>query len=375
MIFLLKMFEAKFYTTLPDKSGVYLFYNSTHALLYIGKAINLKKRVSSYFSKKISDEKTQNLVSNIVYIDYRITKSQYEALLLEQNLISTLKPKYNIQLKDDKSYTLIGFTKEIFPSVLVIRQRDKFNGITFGPFISKMMTIKLYEFIQKTFKIRSCKKKLTSKSKPCLNYHIGKCSAPCAGFIEEKMYNIQYKRAISFLRGEYSYLLKEIEEKINFFSSSLEYEKANTLKNQYQLIKEFHNSFSYKWSSEGIYDFIAFYLRNNNGYITLLRIKDGIKTMSLNKKFSYIGLKEDFDSLILQAIISLYSEIEPANIIYLPSSQFSSPLLELLKKDIIIKTYRSKQELAFYRTLLLQLIELYKQSFKIALCSEDKKLK
>ncbi len=369
------MLDAKFYNTLPDKSGVYLFYDKNNEILYIGKAINLKKRVSSYFSKNIIDDKTKVLVSNISYIDYRIAKSQYEALLLEQNLISTLKPKYNIQLKDDKSYTLLGFTKENYPSVFIIRQKDKFDGITFGPFISKMMTNKLYEFIQKTFKIRTCKKKLKNRSKPCLNYHLGKCSAPCAGFIDEDSYNSQFKKALKFLKGEYSYLLKELEDQINMLSSSLEFEKANTLKSQYKLIKEFQSSFSYNWNSEGTYDFIAFYLRNNNGYITLIRSKDGIKTLSINKKFSYLSLNEDLDSLIIQAILSLYSEIEPANTIYLPSNHFNEALLELLKKEISIKTYRSKLELGIYKTLLLQLIELYKQSFKIALYSENKRLK
>lgn len=370
-----KMIDAKFYITLPEKSGVYLFYNIENELLYIGKAKNLKKRVSSYFNKNIYDEKTANLVSQVKLIDYRLTGSEYEALLMEQNLVSTLRPKYNIQLKDDKSYTLLGFTKDKFPSISIIRQKDKFDGITFGPFISKQMTNRLFEFIQNTFKIRNCNKKLNKKSKPCLNYHIGKCSAPCYQLIELPNYISQYKKALSFLKGEYSSLLKEIEKQINSFSDSYEFEKANSLKNQYFLIKEFQTNFSYKWNFEGLYDFIAFYLRNQNGYITLLRVKDGIKTISLNKKFSFFEDKHNYDSIILQAIISLYSEIEPADNIYVPSPIISKTLSEFLKKDIVIKSYKTKTELKIFNTLISQLNELYKQSFKIALFNEEKKLK
>lgn len=371
----IKMIEAKYYNTLPEKTGVYLFYNNKKELLYIGKAKNLKKRVSSYFTKNIYEEKTQILVSLITFIDYRITSSEYESLLLEQNLISTLKPKYNIQLKDDKSYTLIGFTKEKFPSMLILRQKDKIDAVTYGPFISRQMTDKLYDFIQNTFKIRTCQKKLKKKSKPCLNYHIGKCSAPCCGLIDEKKYNIEYKRAISFLKGEYSYLLKEIEQQIYAFSDSLEFEKAESLKNQYLMIKDFHSNFSYKWNFEGTYDFIAFYLRNNNGYITLLKSKDGMKTFSKNMKFSYIEDITDFDSIILQAILSIYNSTETSNIIYVPSPKLIPPLSELLKNNVEIRSYNSKQEQKIYKGLLLQLLELYKQSFKIALFDEQRKLK
>ncbi len=369
------MIEAEFYNTLPEKSGVYLFYDKSQKLLYIGKAKNLKKRVSSYFTKNILDDKTEILVSNIKYIDYRIANSEFEALLLEQNLISELKPKYNIQLKDDKSYTLLAFSKEKFPSLSIIRQRDKFEGITFGPFTSRQMTDRLYEFIQKTFKLRTCKKRLNRKSKPCLNYHIGKCSAPCAALIDESQYISQYKKAISFLKGEYKNLLKEIESEINQSSLALEFEKANFLKNQYIIIKEFQSHYSYRWNFEGTYDFIAFYLRNGNGYITLLRSKDGIKTFSINKRFSYIEEKDNLDSIILQAIISLYREVEPAQNVYLPSPLLIQVLNTLLKKEIEIKVYESKIEKKIYKTLILQLIELYKQSFKIALFNEEKKLK
>ena len=369
------MIEAEFYNTLPEKSGVYLFYDKFQKLLYIGKAKNLKRRVSSYFTKSILDDKTEILVSNIKYIDYRITNSEFEALLIEQNLVSELKPKYNIQLKDDKSYTLLAFTKEKFPSLSIIRQRDKFDGITFGPFTSKQMTDRLYEFIIKTFKIRTCKKRLNHRSKPCLNYHIGKCSAPCAGFIDEYQYNAQYKKAISFLKGEYKNLLKEIEYEINQSSLSLEFEKANFLKNQYMIIKEYQSRYSYNWNFEGTYDFIAFYLRNGNGYITLLRSKDGIKTFSINKKFSYIEDKDNFDSIILQAIISLYKEIEPAQYVFIPTPLLTKILKTLLKNVVELKLYESKVEKKIYKTLILQLIELYKQSFKIALFNEEKKLK
>lgn len=369
------MIEAKFYNTLPEKSGVYLFYDKSKYLLYIGKAKNLKKRVSSYFNKNILNEKTEILVSNISYIDYRLTKSEYEALLLEQNLISELKPKYNIQLKDDKSYTLLGFTKEQFPSLFIIRQKDRFDGITFGPFVSKQMTERLYEFIQRTFKIRTCKKKLKYKSKPCLNYHLGKCSAPCAFLVDENTYILQYKKALSFLKGEYKNLLKEIESQIDTASQSLEFEKANILKTQYNIIKEFQSNYSYKWNFEGEYDFLAFYLRNNYGYITLLRSKDGIKTLSLNKKFTYIEDKDNLDSIILQSFISLYSEVEPASIVFVPAKFLVEPLKLLLKKDLQIKVYESKYERKIYKTLIFQLIEMYKQSFKIALFNEEKKLK
>lgn len=375
------MISKQFYGTLPSQSGVYFFYNEDEKLIYIGKAKNLKRRVSSYFIKTNLSEKTKLLVSETEFVDFRITESENEALLLEQNFINSLKPKYNIQLKDDKSFTLIGFTEEKFPAMIIVRQKDNFKGQIFGPFVSKQMTNRLFEFIEETFKIRSCRKKITRLSRPCLLYHINKCSAPCAGFIDEATYKTFLKKAISFLKGEYSYLLKEIQKNIENFSEILEFEKANQLKQEYNLVKEFSQKFSYSWKNEGCYDFLAFFLRDQSGFITLLRIKDGIKTLSVNKYFNYVEEKDDLNSVIISAIVGIYEDIKPAQNIYIPSDKFSHILKQLISEisdeniDIAISCYKTKQERKIYSMLLYQLAELFKQTFKIALYKEQKNLK
>lgn len=217
--------------TLPLKPGVYLMKNENGKIIYVGKSKALKNRVSSYFiNSKSHNIKTQKMVSHVYDFEYMITDSEVEALILECNLIKKHQPKYNILLKDDKQYPYIKITsKEDYPRIFITRKLVKDGSKYFGPYMSAYNTKETLETIKKLFKIRSCNKVLPrdiGKDRPCLYYHIGQCSAPCAGKISKEEYSEMFNQIASVLNGNYSYLTKALTEKMYKASENLEFEKA-----------------------------------------------------------------------------------------------------------------------------------------------------
>lgn len=334
------MIDAKNYCNLPDKPGVYFFYDRDKNLLYIGKARNLKKRVSSYFSTTKKDYKTSLMINKIFYIDYLITNSEVEAILTEQNLISKNQPPYNIQLKDSKSFSVIVITKEEYPAIKLSKQNNKDSGYVFGPYTSVKTAKTLYEFILKNFKLRVCKRKMDRYSKVCLNYHLNLCLAPCERKVSKSEYKKQVKNAINFLNGKYSILLSSLKKEIENASKKLDFERAKDLRDKYEAIQKFKNSIKIKYNFEEKTDFISFYVRKNNGIITLLKVEERKKVFSLTKKFSFIGsVLENLPSIL----ISFYSQLqEMANftvpdVIYLPLSEiYYEDLILLISKSLSI---------------------------------------
>lgn len=216
---------------LPLAPGVYLMKNEDGKIIYVGKSKALKNRVSSYFvNSKSHNIKTRKMVSNVYDFDYMLTDSEVEALILECNLIKKYQPKYNILLKDDKQYPYIKITsKEEYPRIFITRKLQKDGSKYFGPYMSSSNTKETLETIKKVFKIRSCNRVLPrdiGKDRPCLYYHIGQCSAPCAGKISKKEYSEMFDRIASVLSGNYSVLTDELTEKMYKASENLEFEKA-----------------------------------------------------------------------------------------------------------------------------------------------------
>ena len=181
----------------PNTPGCYLFKDSDENIIYVGKAKNLKKRISSYFQKKDLDPKTGQLVKNISDVDFITTDNEVEALLLENTLIKKHKPKYNIDLKDSKRYAFLKLTDEKFPRLVTARTKDK-DGKLFGPFVSGYERTEVQEALTRIFKIRTCRR---FPKKPCLRYHIGLCKAPCVGFISEEEYASDIQKAELVLKG------------------------------------------------------------------------------------------------------------------------------------------------------------------------------
>lgn len=216
---------------LPGKPGVYLMYDEKDAIIYVGKAISLKNRVRQYFqSSRNKGAKIEQMVTHISRFEYIVTDSELEALVLECNLIKEHRPKYNTMLMDDKTYPFIKVTvNEPFPRVMMARRMKKDKAKYFGPYTSAGAVKDTIELIRKLYHIRSCNRSLPKdigKERPCLNYHIHQCYAPCQGYISGEEYRKSIDEVVRFLNGNYDPILKELEEKMLDASENLEFEKA-----------------------------------------------------------------------------------------------------------------------------------------------------
>mgnify|MGYP002678198956 FL=1 len=216
---------------LPGKPGVYLMHDEKDTIIYVGKAISLKNRVRQYFqSSRNKGAKIEQMVTHISRFEYIVTDSELEALVLECNLIKEHRPKYNTMLMDDKTYPFIKVTvNEPFPRVMMARRMKKDKAKYFGPYTSAGAVKDTIELIRKLYHIRSCNRSLPKdigKERPCLNYHIHQCQAPCQGYVSQEEYRKAIDEVVHFLNGNYDPILKELEEKMMEASDNLEFEKA-----------------------------------------------------------------------------------------------------------------------------------------------------
>ena len=216
---------------LPGKPGVYLMHDEKDDIIYVGKAVSLKNRVRQYFqSSRNKGAKIEQMVTHISRFEYIVTDSELEALVLECNLIKEHRPKYNTMLMDDKTYPFIKVTvDEDYPRVLFAREIKKDKAKYFGPYTSAGAVKDTIDLIRKLYHIRSCNRNLPKdigKERPCLNYHIKQCYAPCQNYISKEEYRKSVQQALRFLGGEYDRILKTLEEKMQQASEELEFEKA-----------------------------------------------------------------------------------------------------------------------------------------------------
>ena len=216
---------------LPDLPGVYIMHDNIDTIIYVGKAVNLKNRVRQYFRESTKHTaKIKQMVSHISYFEYIITDSELEALVLECNLIKEHSPKYNTMLKDDKTYPFIKVTThEAYPRVFVSRDIKHGTGRYFGPYTSSKAVNDTIELLCKLYKIRTCNRRLpkdTGKERPCLNYHIGQCSAPCQGYIDEETYKKAIDEVIEFLNGNYAKILGNLMDSMKECAQNMQYEEA-----------------------------------------------------------------------------------------------------------------------------------------------------
>ena len=215
---------------LPHTPGVYIMHDKSDAIIYVGKAIDLFNRVHSYFRAGYKrSPKIEKMVSLIERFEYIITDSELEALVLENNLIKEHEPKYNTMLKDDKTYPYIKVTLgDVYPRIMLSRTMKKDKSRYFGPFTSNYAVKQTIDLLNKVYKLRTCNKKLTGspEGRPCLNYHIGQCMAPCNGNVSKEVYRENVDKALDFLAGNYSSIVKDLENKMNEASEALEFEAA-----------------------------------------------------------------------------------------------------------------------------------------------------
>ncbi|MTV50322.1 excinuclease ABC subunit UvrC [Heliobacillus mobilis] len=226
---------------LPDRPGVYLMKDETGRVIYVGKAINLKNRVRSYFqSAKNLTAKTQALVARIQDLETIVTDSELEALILECNLIKEHKPRYNIMLRDDKTYPYLKVTlQETYPRLLMTRRLEKDGGKYFGPYTSAGAVRETLNLLRSIFPLRTCSRKdFDQRKRPCLNYHIGRCLAPCFGKVSRDEYMHMLKNIIAFLEGKEDDLLRRLREEMHQAAEDLEFERAAELRNRIQALEQ-----------------------------------------------------------------------------------------------------------------------------------------
>lgn len=232
--------HREFLKALTTRPGVYQMYDANQKLLYVGKARNLKNRVGSYFRATGLTEKTMALVARIKDIQVTVTSTEVDALLLEHNLIKTQKPPYNILLRDDKSYPYIFLSSEDdFPRVSLHRGTKRRKGQYFGPYPSAGAVRESLHFLQKVFKVRQCEDSFFSnRSRPCLQYQIGRCTGPCVELVSEQDYALQVENTALFLRGKSQELMDRLADDMEQAAATLAYEKAAVFRDQLSQLQQ-----------------------------------------------------------------------------------------------------------------------------------------
>ncbi len=276
-----QMFDLKeALKNLPDKPGVYLMKDSNDHIIYVGKAKILKNRVRQYFHQSANhSNKIKRMVSLIDAFEYIVTDSELEALILECNLIKKYWPKYNTMLKDDKTYPYIKVTvDEAYPRIIYTREMKKDKAKYYGPYVNAYAAKEIIDLVRKMYKIRTCHRVLPrdiGKERPCLNYHIKQCDAPCMGYISEDDYRKQINRVIKFLEGDYLPVMNELQEVMLEASERLDYEKAAESRDYIQAIKAIMEKQKIVKSAQNDQDVIAFAQNEQEALVQVYFVRNG----------------------------------------------------------------------------------------------------
>lgn len=350
------MISASDYTNLPELPGVYKYFNTEGELLYVGKAKNLKKRVSSYFSKTHTDRKTSRLVSKISGIEFTLVDNEFDALLLENSLIKQHQPRYNINLKDDKTYPYLLITREPFPRIFPTRRRIAERGNYFGPFASVRMMKALLELFRKVFTFRSCRLALSpenirgGKFKVCLEFHLGNCKGPCVGAQAESEYLIEIEQARQIIRGKTGPAIRYFKEKMLAHAEKLEFEKAQWIKSKLDLIEQWQSNSVVVNPDMADVDVFAIARQEPDVFINYLAVSEGAiartHTFEFKQKLdesdsdllghALILARDLFDSKAKELVCNVPLEIEiPGVQVSVPQRGDKKKLVELALKNVL----------------------------------------
>lgn len=310
--------------TLPKSPGVYQFYDKEEKLLYVGKAINLKNRVSSYFNKTHDNARTRMLVKRIVSVKHIVVETETDALLLENNLIKEYQPKYNVLLKDDKTYPWICIKNERFPRVFHTRKLVKDGSEYFGPYTSMKTVRTLLELIRSLYPLRSCSYQLSRKNvsegkyKVCLEYHLNNCLGACEGLQTEEDYMKSIAAVRNIIRGDFRGMFQEFKAKMKTHAENMEFEAAQQIKEKIDILENYHAKSTVV--NPKIHNVDVFTVKSDEsfGYVNFLQIAFGSvirsHTMEIRKK-----LEESDEELLRLAVIELRQRFDSqSNEIYLP---------------------------------------------------------
>ena len=316
---------------MPSEPGVYQFFNREDKIIYIGKAKNLKKRVSSYFQKNIGSRKTKNLVKNISEIKHIVVSSESDALLLENSLIKKYQPKYNILLRDDKTYPWIVIKKEPFPRVLTTRRVEKDGSEYFGPFTNYKTVRTIMDIFSNLYSLRTChydlkeKNVLEKKYKVCLEYHIGNCLGGCEGHQEEKDYNIYISNIRDFLKGNLSSSINYFKNEMKISSKLLHFEKAQAAKEKIERLENYQSKSTVVSSKLNDIDVFSIISDSSHAYVNHLQVAFGrivrFHNVEIKKK-----LDETDKELLLMTIVNLRDKFNSKNSTVITNIEFDKIL-------------------------------------------------
>ena len=300
---------------IPEKAGVYRYYDKNETLLYVGKAKNLKKRVISYFNKKLEHGKTKVLVSKIHDIQYVVVPTEIDALLLENNLIKKHQPKYNVALKDGKTYPWICIKNERFPRIFQTRNVIKDGSAYYGPYTSVRLVKTLLDFFHQLYPLRNCSLNLTDKNikakkfKVCLEYHIGNCLGPCEGKQTTEEYQLGIEHIQQIIKGDIKSVTQHLKTAMLHFSEKMEFEKAQSVKDKIDLLNNYQAKSTIVNPKINDVDVFTILSDEDTAFVNYLKINSGAiiqaHTLELNKK-----LNETEEELLQLAIIELRQRFE-----------------------------------------------------------------
>jgi excinuclease ABC subunit C len=342
-------------STIPAQPGIYKYYGAASELLYVGKAKHLRKRVGSYFSKTFTSYKTHELVNRIHHIEFTIVNSEQDAFLLENTLIKEFQPKFNINLKDDKSYPFIVIKKEPFPRVFFTRRKINDGSKYFGPYTSVVKVKELLDFIKQNILLRTCKLNLTEnninkgKFKVCLEYHLGNCKGPCEGLQTADDYNEELNQLANLLKGNLSSVIQHFKKEMKVHAEKMEFEKALIYQKKIEHLLSYQSKSAVVNTKMGTVDVFSIMEDGNIAYINYLAVSNGAivqtKTIILEKKleetaaevlaFGIAQLRTTFASEAKEIIVPFEIEYpEPGTEITVPKGGDRKKLLELSEKNV-----------------------------------------
>ena len=303
---------------MPSEPGVYQFFNKEDKIIYIGKAKNLKKRVASYFQKNIGSRKTKNLVKNIHEIKHIVVSTESDALLLENSLIKKYQPKYNILLRDDKTYPWIVIKKEAFPRVLTTRRVEKDGSEYFGPFTNYKTVRTIMGVFSSLYSLRTChydlkeKNIIEKKYKVCLEYHIGNCLGGCEGHQKEEDYDVYISNIRDFLKGNLSSSLNYFKNEMKTASDCLQFEKAQSAKEKIELLENYQSKSTVVSSKLNNIDVFSIISDSSHAYVNHLQVAFGrivrFHNVEIKKK-----LEETDKKLLLMTLVNLRDKFSSKN--------------------------------------------------------------
>lgn len=352
--------------SIPKDPGVYRFYDKEETILYVGKAKNLKNRLSSYFgNKKHQAHKTRTMVKNADHIDYTIVQTETDALLLEATMIKKYQPRYNVMLKDGKTYSYICIKKERFPRVSATRQVIKDGSIYFGPYTSKYNTNIILDLIKKLFQLRTCTLNLNEnaidagKYKVCLEYHIKNCKGPCENLESEKEYNQKIEQVKNILRGNFKPVKDYLKSEMEHYAELMKFEEAQLLKDKFQVFVNYQSKSTVVHTS--IKDLDAFSIASDekHAYINYLKIINGAiinsDTVEIEKKldeedreileFAIPAIREKFNSIAPEIAVPIEIDfVDPEVLITIPKRGDKRHVIELSEKNVKYFLFQKKRE-------------------------------